>query len=35
MCINFANEKLHQLYLHTMFKAEQEIIRHEKVEAAC
>ena len=23
LCINFANEKLHQLYLLTMFKAEQ------------
>ena len=32
LCINFANEKLHQLYLLTMFKAEQDVIRLEKVE---
>ncbi len=25
LCINFANEKLHQLYLLTMFKAEQAL----------
>lgn len=31
LCINFANEKLHQLFLHAMFKAEQEVIAQERV----
>ena len=32
LCINFANEKLHQLFLHAMFKAEQEVIALERVD---
>ena len=31
LCINFANEKLHQLFLHTMFKAEEEVVARERV----
>ena len=31
LCINFANEKLHQLFLYAMFKAEHEVIALEKV----
>ena len=31
LCINFANEKLHQLFLHAMFKAEEEIVAQERV----
>ena len=32
LCINFANEKLHQLFLHTMFKAEEAVIARERVQ---
>ena len=31
LCINFANEKLHQLFLFSMFKAEEEVVQIEKV----
>ena len=31
LCINHANEKLHQLFLHTMFKAEEAIVARERV----
>jgi myosin heavy subunit len=31
LCINFANEKLHQLFLYTMFKAEEQVILRERV----
>ena len=30
LCINFANEKLHQLFLYTMFKAEEAVIARER-----
>ena len=32
LCINFANEKLHQLFLYTMFKAEEAVIARERVQ---
>ena len=31
LCINFANEKLHQLFLKTMFKAEEAVVARERL----
>ena len=31
LCINFANEKLHQLFLYTMFKAEEAVVARERI----